>query len=185
MSHKRVVAGVCICLALVAIGIPLQQRMRQEQRRMRREQLNRKLLEAIKQNNGSAVDLWLSQGADPNALEPVNGYPSLWRRLLDLWRRRTPPTGQPSSALAIAMGWDRWHPEVIRALLAHGAKLNPRDPKHPWGDLQGWTLDGYGFGVMFSGPGAARVFFDKRQGETIISALRKAGVKETKIAERL
>ena len=91
MSRKRVVAGVCVCLALVAIGIPLQQRMRQEQRRMRQEQLNRNLLTAIKQNDGSAVKILLSQGADPNTLEPIGGYPSLWRRLLDLWRRRTPP----------------------------------------------------------------------------------------------
>jgi hypothetical protein len=183
LKKSRAIAAVCVCLALAAIAIPIRQQMR-------RLELNRDLLAAIRQDRPDLVRHLLAQGANPNATGPVSAFS--WRLFLESVFGRSRVSNATPSALGVAIGMNpngdfepnsaHCNPEVISTLLAHGAVLNPADLRDPWRGLKGWTLDNNGFGLAYdqhfgNSVGTGHVYFEKRSGITIISAFRKAGLK--------
>jgi hypothetical protein len=191
VKRRRVLNGICGVAALLAIGIPLQHQTRQLQ-------LDSDLRAAIQQDKSERVKALLAQGSDPNAIGPAHGSVVSLRKQIDRLFGRS-KAYDSASALAVAIGMNlsgdfdptstHWNPAVISALLSHGAVVNPKDPRHPWGDLKGWTLDNSGFGMAYTqhfnfppgshaNPiGVGHMYFQKHDGITIISAFRKAGLK--------
>ena len=191
MNRRRVRNSLVVAGVIVAVGIPLVWQARQMQ-------LNGDLRGAIRQDKPERVRALLAQGADPNAVGPPQASVESWKQQIDRLLGRSKES-ESATALGIAIGMNvsgdpgidaHWNPAVISVLLAHGAVLNPSDPSQPWGDLKGWTIDTNGLGMTYIqhfqfAPGAKANptgighihFSEKRQGEPIISAFRKAGLK--------
>jgi hypothetical protein len=188
MKRRRLLVRSCAAVALAAIGVTVAWQLRTLQR-------DSALRDAIRQDRPEAVKLLLEQGANPNSIGPLRASHASWRAMISRSLGRSQPSNHDVSALGVATGMNlageleagsgHWNPDVISALLAHGAVLNPSDPLHPWGAITGWTLDDNGFGVTYDQryelPSRAlaigHLYFEKHRGSEIISAFRKAGLK--------
>ena len=122
MNRRRVFVGVCVTVALVAIGIPIQ-------RQWRHLQLNSDLRAAIQQDKPELVKVLLAQGADPNAIGPSHTSVVSWHQWIDRLLDRRRALDNLPSALGIAIGMNpqgdfdpnsaRCNPVVISTLLTH------------------------------------------------------------------
>lgn len=131
MNRKQCTILQLVVFWSVVLGVPgvwLWRANRQERR-------NRQLIEAIKREDTSAAQLALKQGADANA--PDEPVVPAWQRIWDVVRgRRAGPSTAPT-ALLLSLGSSEFSdgtfterkesPELVSALLAHGAHINEID----------------------------------------------------------
>ena len=96
----------------------------------RQERLNRQLISAIQREDTPAALLALERGADANARDEPR-VPT-WQRLWDLARGRRAARSTAPTALLVLLLMDsvssyKEKPELVSALLLHGAQVNALD----------------------------------------------------------
>ena len=129
---------ICVAIAVVLAGSAavISNRIFKLQAQ---QQLNCRLIEALKHNDLQSVSIQLNRGANPNAPDETDSGTSFWGRIKTLaqsWLRSKPAPEKPRSALLVALGaW--WRPTggadsppqnaaIVGLLISHGADVNFR-----------------------------------------------------------
>ena len=106
-------------------------------REIRRIQVDRSLIQAIKRNDAASVSMLLTDGADANARDRTLKPISIWQLVLDRLRGKSPSSASGPTALLVALEAQlapdnrlSAHPtrytRIVRMLIEHGALPNVR-----------------------------------------------------------
>ena len=123
MNRKCRTTILVLALWSVFIGIPGYFLWRE----VHQQQLNQQLVAAIKSEDTSAALLTLNLGADANARDEPRV--SVWQRMWNLLQhhRTAPSTANTPLLILLDHVHSRDHPDLVRALLAHGARVDDAD----------------------------------------------------------
>jgi ankyrin repeat protein len=123
MNCKRRITVVVLAFWATVIGVTYFFLWREDHQ----EHVNQQLLAAIKHENTSAALLALKLGADANVRDEARV--SVWRRICELFlgHRPAPSTAKTPILILLDQYQSSDKPELITALVAHGARINEAD----------------------------------------------------------
>ena len=124
-------------LAAILVGVTWQ--------RVRQQQRNRQLIVAIKRGDAQTAIALLEQGADANAHDTPLQHTPFWTLMLDTLRGRRTASAWGTPVLLLALGGEETgttfrfsctnNLPLIKALVAHGAKIDEQTPFYGWSAL--------------------------------------------------